>query len=192
MSTSEIEIHEHLRVRRSGRVYDASRPITDQDLAALLEAARWSPSGGNGQPWRFVVGRHGEPAFDTLFGLLMDFNRTWAQHAPLLVLTAAQVVRTTSDGKQVPNGSAQHDTGLANMSIVVEATRRGMIARMMGGFDRSGAKALINADANGLEPVTVMAIGYPGDLAQAPEEVQKRETAPRERKPVDELLIKLS
>lgn len=192
MTSSEIAIHELLRARRSGRVYDASRSVSDQDLAALLEAARWAPSGGNQQPWRFVVGRKGEAAQDMLFGLLLDFNRTWAQHAPMLLLTAAQVVRTASDGKKVQSSSALHDAGLANMSIMLEAMHRGLMARMMGGFDRAAAKSLINAEANGLEPVTVMAIGYPGDVTQAPEDVRQREVAPRTRKPVAELLITLS
>jgi nitroreductase len=192
MTSSEIEIHELLRARRSGRVYDASRSVSDQDLVALLEAARWAPSGGNGQPWRFVVGRKGEPAYDMVFGLLLDFNRTWAQHAPMLLLTVAQMVRTASDGKKVHSSSALHDTGLANMSIVVEATHRGLIARMMGGFDRAAAKSLLDAEANGLEPVTVMALGYPGDVNQAPDDVRQREAAPRTRKPVGELLIELA
>lgn len=32
-------------------------PIPDQDLAEILEVARWTGSGGNSQPWTFVIVR---------------------------------------------------------------------------------------------------------------------------------------
>src|SRR5918912_2342767 len=41
-------------VRRSIRGYDPSRDVPDEYLEQLIEAARWAPSGGNGQPWHCV------------------------------------------------------------------------------------------------------------------------------------------
>jgi nitroreductase len=43
------------RMRRSVRGFDPKREVTDEQLAQLVEAARWAPSGGNGQPWHFVI-----------------------------------------------------------------------------------------------------------------------------------------
>jgi nitroreductase len=45
-----------LRARRSVRVYQGGK-VTDGQLASILEAARWAPSGANTQPWEFVVTR---------------------------------------------------------------------------------------------------------------------------------------
>ena len=42
--------------RRSVRVYKTGK-VSDQQLALILEAARWAPSGANTQPWEFVVTR---------------------------------------------------------------------------------------------------------------------------------------
>ena len=42
--------------RRSIREYTAD-PVSEEDLALILEAARQAPSGENAQPWRFVVVR---------------------------------------------------------------------------------------------------------------------------------------
>ena len=39
--------------RWSSRAYD-KRPIPHEELMSLFEAARWSPSAWNAQPWRFV------------------------------------------------------------------------------------------------------------------------------------------
>ena len=48
-----------IRKRRSVRVYKAGK-VSDKQLAAILEAARWAPSGANTQPWEFVVTRDKE------------------------------------------------------------------------------------------------------------------------------------
>src|SRR5437763_15913909 len=46
--------------RRSVRAY-RSDPIPEEDLAAILESARWAPSPHNAEPWRFAVLRANEP-----------------------------------------------------------------------------------------------------------------------------------
>ena len=48
-----------IKKRRSVRVYKAGK-VSDKQLAAILEAARWAPSGANTQPWEFVVTRDKE------------------------------------------------------------------------------------------------------------------------------------
>ena len=45
-----------IRTRRSVRVYKTGK-VSGQQLATILEAARWAPSGANTQPWEFVVTR---------------------------------------------------------------------------------------------------------------------------------------
>ena len=48
-----------IKKRRSVRVYKTGK-ISDKQLEAILEAARWAPSGANTQPWEFVVTRDRE------------------------------------------------------------------------------------------------------------------------------------
>jgi nitroreductase len=43
--------------RRSIRGYDEKREVSDEAIRALLDCARWALSGGNGQPWEFIVVR---------------------------------------------------------------------------------------------------------------------------------------
>src|SRR5512136_3508824 len=45
--------------RRSIREW-TTEPISDQDLAMILEAGREAPSGENAQPWRFIIVRDAE------------------------------------------------------------------------------------------------------------------------------------
>lgn len=49
MSADEV-----IRARRSVRAYRPD-PVSEADLAATLEAARWAPSPHNAEPWRFAV-----------------------------------------------------------------------------------------------------------------------------------------
>jgi nitroreductase len=41
--------------RRSIRGYDESKAVPREVIREILDCARWAPSGGNGQPWEFVV-----------------------------------------------------------------------------------------------------------------------------------------
>jgi nitroreductase len=50
------ELLEAVRKRRSIRVYKTGK-VTDAQLEAIFEAARWAPSGANTQPWELVVTR---------------------------------------------------------------------------------------------------------------------------------------
>jgi nitroreductase len=43
--------------RRSIRGYDESREVSEELINMILDCAGWAPSGGNGQPWEFIVVR---------------------------------------------------------------------------------------------------------------------------------------
>ncbi len=186
---TEVKINTYLDQRRSRRIFDPKKTITEVDMHALLEAARWAPSGGNGQPWRYIVGHKGDANFEAILALLMEFNKGWAQNAAVLVLTVAQMARIASDGKRQPNRTAMHDLGMANMSITTEATARGLNVRMMGGYDYEAAKKWVQAEEKGFDLGPVMAIGIVGDANLYSEEIQKREAEPRTRKPISEILL---
>ncbi len=189
---SEIKINIHLAQRRSRRAFDSNKPVSDADLNALLEAARWAPSGGNGQPWRYVIGHKGDATYEVLFGLLMPGNQGWAQNATVLALTVAQVVRIASDGKRQPNRTALHDLGMANMSIAAEATERGLNIRMMGGYNYEAAKKLVDAETHGFDLGPMMAIGWLGDGAGLDADLIKRDLEPRTRKPIEEMRLAIA
>jgi len=54
-----LSVWEAIRDRRSIRKY-VSDDVSDDLIEQMLEAARQSPSGGNAQPWRFIVVRDEE------------------------------------------------------------------------------------------------------------------------------------
>lgn len=189
MATTLVDdIHQLLRLRRSGRAYDLERAVSDHDMNALFEAARWAPSANNLQPWRYLYAHKGGAGYERLLLLLSSHNREWAQNAPVLVLSGALTLRPNGQGELVHSPTALHDIGLANMALTVEATQRGLMVHMIGGFDVEAARDLLPRD---IHPTVMMAIGYPGDVSLLSENNQMREAAPRHRKLLDEFVTKV-
>ena len=52
---TSVSIQETIAKRWSGRAYDATKPVSHEQIIALLEAARWAPSCFGDEPWRFIV-----------------------------------------------------------------------------------------------------------------------------------------
>ena len=62
-----------------------SEPMPEADLLTMFEAARWSQSSGNGQPWRFSYTLRTEPNWQQYSDFLVEGNQAWAKAAPVLV-----------------------------------------------------------------------------------------------------------
>jgi len=180
-----VEINEVLANRRSPRSLDATVSLSNEDLLAILEAARWAPSANNGQPWRFFVGHRGDEVFAQILDSLASFNQGWAHRSSELILVAG--VHTREDG--TPNKGYLYDCGLAVAQMVVETHHRGFVAHQMTGFDAAKAAENLGTDAS-LTPVAVIAIGKqaPADLLQGA--MLERENAPRQRKSLEEIVVK--
>ena len=88
-----VPVHEIIASRRSPRSFNEAETISDENLTAILEAARWAPSAFNGQPWRFYVGKRGDEVFSQIMTSLGDFNKSWAKSASALILVAGKTVR---------------------------------------------------------------------------------------------------
>lgn len=48
-------LHQLVKDRRSIRGYKKDKDVDEETIQKILEVARWAPSGGNGQPWEFIV-----------------------------------------------------------------------------------------------------------------------------------------
>src|SRR5436305_8701443 len=111
-------VHELFRHRWSPRSF-SSQEISDQDLLAVLDAARWAASSYNDQPWRFLVARKSDEAsFGKLLSLLVPANQSWAKSASVLIIIAANT-QFSHDGSD--NYYALHDAGAACAYILLEA-----------------------------------------------------------------------
>jgi len=182
---TSVPVHEIIATRRSPRSFNETATISNEDLTAILEAARWAPSAFNGQPWRFFVGKRGDEVFTQIMTSLGDFNKSWAKNASALILVAGKTVR--GDGSI--HADYQFDCGLAVGQLVIETHHRGLIAHQMTGFDKAVAQEVL-AIAPELLPVVVIAVGTQDVPEKLAGPLLERELAPRERLPLSELVIK--
>ncbi|MFD4673926.1 nitroreductase family protein [Lentzea sp. NPDC058450] len=176
-------MNELISARRSPRAFDGAATISDADLRILLEAARWAPSHGNTQPGRFLVGHRGSPTFDAIFETLTRGNKTWAFRASVLLVGC---VVTTDERGDVPN--VEFGLGLAMENIALQAVDLGLIAHMMGGFDKAAVASVFGLPDNA-RALVAMALGRQGALSDLPEDLQVREQRERTRLPLSETVF---
>jgi nitroreductase len=177
-------VQELIGKRWSPRAF-SSREVTPEQVASLLEAARWAPSAYNEQPWRFIVASKSDPeTYDKLLGSLLELNQLWARNAPILILILA---RKTFTHNGTPNLYALHDAGMAAANLALEATALGLNVHFMAGFNHAVAREAFQIPGD-YELGTVVAVGYTGDPETLPEKFRQAELAPRTRKPLAELV----
>jgi len=88
---TSVEIHDLIAERRSPRSLDETATIEDQDLLAMLEAARWAPSSNNLQPWKFIAGKRDDSNFTALLECLVPLTKAGQSvQLPLLQLLGLQ------------------------------------------------------------------------------------------------------
>ena len=156
-------------------------PIADAELFQLFEAARWSPSSGNSQPWRVLYAHRDTEAWPRFFDLLSENNRTWCVRAAVLLVF---VSRTTREGTSKPLPTHSYDTGSAWAHLALQGWLSGLVVHGMAGFDYARARTSLGVpDDHQVEAMA--AVGRRGSPDDLPEPHRSRET-PSLRKPVTE------
>jgi len=184
---TEHPIHELLAERWSPYAIDPEKTVSTDDLTGLFEAARWTMSSYNAQPWRYIVGVRGrsDEIWQQVYDVLLEGNQPWAKNAPVLALGLAEQ-NFEYNGK--PNKAALHDLGAASAALTFEATARGMVVHQMIGIDPDKAVQTF-AIPGSIEPLTALAIGYVGNADAVADEFAQRDNRKRERKALQDLIL---
>jgi nitroreductase len=169
--------------RRALRAID-ERPIAEELLRRILEAATLAPSCSNNQPWRYLVMQSPEALAKGREALTK--GNYWAKKAPVLIciFTRKEDDCVSSEGRDY----ALFDCGLAAANLMIQATAEGLIAHPMAGFDAAAMKKGFDL-ADDAIPILFIALGYPGDESGLSEKHKASEHAPRTRKPLEETVI---
>ena len=186
-ASTGVPLHPLLAERWSPRALDDSHELTDAQLTALLEAARWAPSASNTQPWRFATARRGSEGFADLYAALAPGNRLWAHAASALIVVAAEVV--DDEGNARP--WAAYDAGSAVAHLTVQAQHEGLVVHQMGGFDRERIGELLRLPRT-ITPLVVLVVGRHDADVELPEPLASREVAERQRLPLERLVLQLA
>jgi nitroreductase len=173
---TDYPFHPLIASRWSPRAFD-SKPVESEKLQRIFEAARWTASSSNHQPWYFLVGFKGDEVYRKIFDTLVEFNRQWAINAPLLVLAIAKTTNPRGD----LNKSYAYDLGQSVAMLSLQAMAEGIYTHQMGGFDASEA-ALIFEIPDDYKVLVAFTLGYLGDSGILPLNLQKPEMSPRIRR----------
>lgn len=171
---SQETFNEVVHDRKSGKNFDPTKKVTDEQLKKLIHAAHEAPSCYNDQPWRFLIcnkATHND-AFQKVFSTLHEANQKWAGNASALIVVCAhqKFKRNGHDNRWGP-----YDSGAAAILMVLKATELGLLTHQMGGFDEKKITADFQIPHE-FVPYSVLAVGHPA----------AHENLPRNREPIKE------
>jgi nitroreductase len=175
--------------RHSVRVF-TERPVADQDLKTILDAANRAPSAHNQQSWRFIILRnekkhglaelvsHRASDFPRASGILMRMAARSILSAPVVVAVAntGELIRRGSEMFRVDKDAA-HDffrtmeiqsSAAAVENLLVAATSLGLGSVWLGIMFLMKDEVLRFLDQPAGEFMAVVPIGYPAKSTEGP------------------------
>lgn len=177
--------------RRSIRGYDESREVSDDVLGAMFDCARWAPSGGNGQPWEFIVVRDKQTRHkiaDIYLKQLIDkremdlairgtakMTGDGFRHAPvhIIILGDPRVKEAYPIRTKLEKAESHFITGLANATLLIHlaATSQGLASQYVSDANSPYMETMLKALLGIPEPLRIyhlVPIGYAKGPVAAP------------------------
>lgn len=135
--------------RQSCRSYDSARPVEQEKLDAVLEAARIAPSACNGQPYHLTVctGERAQAVALATRGMA-GMNKFAVQAPVMIVVTEAPYVKTAAVGAKLKNNDYRSiDIGIMTAYLTAEATAQGLSTCILGWLDDEKIRSICGTDA---------------------------------------------
>jgi nitroreductase len=150
-----MRFRELIEKRYSVRAYKTD-PVSDEQLAQLLEAARLAPTAANRQPFQLIVirtaGREAE--------LKRIYPKDWFAQAPLVIGVCAVPERAWIRHDSRNYGDI--DATIVMDHIILAATDLGLGTCWIGAFDVPAAREVLGLPAE-VEPIAFTPVGYAAD-----------------------------
>ncbi len=183
---TDFDINNLFIERWSPRSFDSNHKMEKKDLETLLEAARWSPSCFNEQPWRFYYTLNGSDNFDKHLDWLVDANSAWAKRASALLFIVA---KKTFSKNSKPNKHSWFDSGAAWMAFTMQARMMGLYTHGMAGIETDKINEGLGLDDDH-EVICAVAVGKKADPSQLNSD-QKEDEKPNSRKSLEDISFSL-
>jgi len=153
-----MDVMEAIKGRRSIRQF-ADKPIEKEKLEKLLQAARWAPSGGNLQRWRFVV-----VTSPSQRELVRKFAPgIFAMPAAFIVICADK----EPDANPWKLALYLADCSIASQNIMLAAHEMGIGTCVALSYAKSAISEILELPEN-VEPMLVVTLGYPAEAPEPP------------------------
>jgi len=153
-----MDVLEAIITRRSIRQF-LRQPVKPELLEQVLEAARWAPSAGNRQRWRFVVVQD-----RSLVQLVKRLSPGISSVPPCIIAVCSDP----------PGGKGRFDEylsivdcAMATQNMLLAAHALGLGACVVRSFSSAGIRELLGLP-DGVEPELLVTLGYPRETPEAP------------------------
>jgi nitroreductase len=164
--------------RKSVRGY-ADRPVEEEKLSKILEAARLAPSWANKQCCRYVVVKDKAKIQELACG----FNG-WLKQAPVIIVACADPKDAgTHDGMNY----YLVDVGISMQQLILAATDMELGTCWIGGFDEAKVKKALDVPEN-IKVVAMTPLGYPADKEGFGSKLRETVIGGGKRKPLAEII----
>ena len=177
--------------RRSIRGYDESRDVPEDFIAMILDCARWAPSGGNGQPWEFILIRDRETRhkiadcymkqmeqkreMDLAVRGTAKMTGDGFRHAPvhIVILGDPRVKESYPIRTKLEKAESHFITGLANATLLIHlaATALGLSSQYVSDANSPYMETMLKVLLEIPEPLRIyhlVPIGYAKSQVAAP------------------------
>ena len=156
-----MDIQTAIIQRRTIRRFQ-NKPVGEDKVRKLVDLSRFYASGANLQPIRYI-GITSQPLLDQIFE-----NLRWAGYLPGFEIQPHQrpmaYVVLTCSGKTKKNH--QFDVGAAATTLMLAAEGEGLATCCLGSFTTERLKDILKIEEP-MEPVLVIALGYPAQKSRA-------------------------
>jgi nitroreductase len=152
-----MDVVNAIRTRKSVRAF-LDKPIEEDKLYAVLEAARLAPSASNRQEWRFIVVRN--PTSRKKIAEAAN-NQIFLSAAPVILVACAE-----TDNHVMSCGQLSYpiDVAIALDHITLAAVELGLGTCWIGAFNEQLVKKILHVPEE-IRVVELMPIGYPSDIS---------------------------
>jgi len=177
--------------RRSIRGYDENREVAEDAVKNILDCARWAPSGGNGQPWEFIVVRDKETRYriadyymkqmeqkremDLAVRGTAKMTGDGFRHAPvhIIILGDPRVKESYPIRTKLEKAESHFITGLANATLLIHlaAASMGLASQYVSDANSPYLETMLKVLLKIPEPLRVyhlVPIGYAKSQVTAP------------------------
>ncbi len=157
-----FELMDIIKKRRSVRAY-LDKPVENEKIKQIIEAARLAPSSCNSQCWRFVIAKDDvkEQIVKNGLGGFILANR-WAKNVPIIIVACADLNFLTHKVGAGIKGIEYHllDIGIAVEHLVLRATELGLGTCWIGWFNERAVRKILKIPRN-IKITALITLGYP-------------------------------
>jgi len=139
----------------------SDEPVERAQIEAILEAARWAPSGGNLRPNRYIVIEDAETR-----RLIRLVSPGMFQRAPVLILICTNWAVCAEHGLSASDRALLIDVGTAAQTMMLATHALGLASGPVTSYSKEAVKMILNLPAS-YSPEMFICIGHKAETVGA-------------------------